>query len=83
MSVGQSSPATAVGGNWLVYRVAEREEVKPEEFEKQKKEMEQAVLQSKRSLAYEAFRASLEKEMRSKGKLEINEQNLRRLGSPS
>jgi len=45
--------------------------------------MEQAVLQGKRSLAYEAFRASLEKEMRSKGKLEINEQNLRRLGSPS
>jgi peptidyl-prolyl cis-trans isomerase D len=83
MSVGQSSPATAIGGNWLVYRIAEREEAKPEEFEKQKKEMEQAVLQSKRSLAYEAFRASLEKEMRSKGKLEINEQNLRRLGSPS
>jgi peptidyl-prolyl cis-trans isomerase D len=83
MGVGQSSPATAIGGNWLVYRVAEREEAKPEEFEKQKKEMEQAVLQGKRSLAYEAFRASLEKEMRSKGKLEINEQNLRRLGSPS
>lgn len=83
MTVGQTSPATAVGGNWLVYRVAEREEAKPEDFEKQKKEMEQAVLQSKRSLAYEAFRTSLEKEMRSKGKLEINEQNLRRLGNPS
>jgi len=83
MGVGQSSAATAIGGNWLVYRIAEREEAKPEEFEKQKKEMEQAVLQGKRSLAYEAFRSSLEKEMRSKGKLEINEQNLRRLGSPS
>ncbi len=81
MTVGQTSPATSVGANWLVYRIAEREEAKQEEFEKQKKEMEQAVLQSKRSLAYEAFRTSLEKEMRSKGKLEINEQNLRRLGN--
>ena len=83
LSVGQSSPATAIGGNWLVYRVAAREEAKPEDFEKQKKEMEQAVLQDKRSLAYQAFRDSLEKEMKSKGKLEINEQNLKRLGSPT
>ncbi|MBI3664098.1 MAG: peptidyl-prolyl cis-trans isomerase [Acidobacteria bacterium] len=83
MAVGQSSPATAVGSNWLVYRLAEREEAKPEDFEKQKKEMEQAVLQSKRSLAYEAFRTSLEKEMRSRGKLEINEKNLLRLNVPA
>ena len=83
MTVGQTSSATNVGGNWLVYRVAAREESKPEEFEKQKKDMEQAVLQNKRSLAFEAFRNSLEKEMRSKGKLEINEQNLKRLGSPA
>ncbi len=80
MSVGQASPATAIGGNWLVYRVASREDAKPEDFEKQKKDMAQSVLQSKRSIAYEAFRDSLEKEMRSKGKLEINEQNFKRLG---
>ncbi|MCL4524003.1 MAG: peptidyl-prolyl cis-trans isomerase [Acidobacteria bacterium] len=83
MTVGQTSPATAVTGNWLVYRVAEREEAKPGDFDKQKKEMEQAVLQSKRSLAYEGFRNALEKEMRSKGKLELNEQNIRRLERPS
>ncbi len=81
MSVGQASPATAIGGNWMVYSVASRESAKPEDFEKQKKEMEQAVLSSKRSLAYEAFRDSLEKEMKSRGKLEINEQNLKRLST--
>jgi peptidyl-prolyl cis-trans isomerase D len=81
MSVGQVSPASALGGNWLVYRVVSREDAKPEDFEKQKREMEQAVLSGKRSLAYEAFRESLEKEMKRKGKLEINEQNLKRLGT--
>jgi peptidyl-prolyl cis-trans isomerase D len=83
MAIGQSSPAVVVGSNWLVYSVTEREEAKPEEFEKQKKQMEQAVLQEKRSLAFEAFRSALEEKMRKDGKLQFNQQNLKKLAGPA
>jgi len=83
MPLFQTSPATAVDANWIVFRVVEREDAKPDEFEKQKKQMEQAVLQNKRSLAFEAFRAALEKRMKDDGKLQMNEQNMKRLLSPS
>jgi len=83
LGVGQTAPPVSLGTNWMVFRVAVREEAKPEEFEKQHKDLEQQVLQSKRSLAYEAFRSALEDRMKREGKLKIMQDNLRRLGSSS
>ena len=83
LAVGQTAPPVSLGANWMVFRVVVREEAKPEEFEKQRKDLEQQVLQSKRGLAYEAFRSALEDRMKREGKLKIMQDNLRRLGSSS
>jgi len=83
LAVGQTAPPVSLGANWMVFRVVVREEAKPEEFEKQRRDLEQQVLQSKRGLAYEAFRSALEDRMKREGKLKIMQDNLRRLGSSS
>jgi len=83
LPVGQVGAPTPLDANWLVYRAVAREEAKVEDFEKQRKEIEQQVLQSKRQLTYEAFRLALEQRMKQEGKLKIMPENLKRLGSAS
>ena len=83
MSVNSISAPTSLGGRWVVYRLAAREEASPAELEKQRKELTDQLLGSKRSVTYEAFRASLEDRLRKEGKLRINTENYRRLTSTS
>lgn len=83
LGVGQTGPPAAVGQNWVVYRVKEREEAKPEELEKQRKEIERQVLQTKQAQAYEAFRSALEARLKQEGKVKINSANIKRLGGPA
>ncbi len=83
LAVGQTGPAVFLGANWVVYRVVAREEPKPEEFEKQRKEIELQVLQGKREVAYDAFRSALEDRMRREGKLKLMPENVKRLSSPA
>ena len=82
-AAGQVAPPAFLGANWVVYRVVAREEAKPEDFEKQRKDIEQQVLQSKRGLAYEAFRSALEDRMKREGKLKYIPENYRRITSPA
>jgi peptidyl-prolyl cis-trans isomerase D len=70
-----------LGQNWLVYRVAEKQEANPADFDKQKKELTEAVLQSKRSLAFEAFRTALEDRLKQEGKLKLMPEKLKIFGS--
>jgi peptidyl-prolyl cis-trans isomerase D len=70
-----------LGQNWLVYRVAEKEEPNPADFEKQRKELTEAVLQSKRSLAFEAFHTALEDRLKQEGKLKLMPEKLKTFGS--
>jgi peptidyl-prolyl cis-trans isomerase D len=79
LPVGRVGPPALVGTNWLVYRVAEREEPKAEDFVKQHKDLEQQVLQSKRQVAYEAFRSALEDRMKREGKLKMMPDTLKQL----
>ena len=72
-----------LGQNWLVYRVSEKQEPNPADFEKQKRELTEAVLQSKRNLAYEAFRTSLETRLKQEGKLKLMPEKLQTFGAPS
>jgi peptidyl-prolyl cis-trans isomerase D len=72
-----------LGANWFVYRVADKEEPNPSDFEKQKKQLTEQVLQSKRSLAFEAFRTSLETRLRQEGKLQIMSDKLKGFGDLS
>jgi hypothetical protein len=55
----------------MVYRVAEKTEPNPADFDKQKKELVDQVLQDKRGIAFEAFRSALEARLKQEGKLKI------------
>src|SRR6267378_1084534 len=72
-----------LGQNWLVYRVAEKQEPNPADFEKQKKELTESVLQSKRELAFQAFRTALEDRLKKEGKLKLMPEKLKGFGTAS
>jgi len=77
---GDVGPPLNLGSNWLVYKVVEKQEPKPEDFDKQKKEITDAVLQNKRSLAFEAFRTALEDRLKKEGKLQMMPEKLKGFG---
>ncbi len=83
LPVGQAGEPVAVGTNWVVYRVAQHDPVNQDDFAKQKTTLEAQVLQKKRQTAYELFRSSLEKRLRQEGKLRVNQDNMKRLTTPS
>ncbi|MGH9743966.1 MAG: peptidylprolyl isomerase [Candidatus Acidiferrum sp.] len=68
-----------LGSNWLVYKVVDKQEPNPADFEKQKQQITDAVLQSKRSLAFEAFQTALEDRLRKEGKLQLMPDKLKSL----
>jgi peptidyl-prolyl cis-trans isomerase D len=80
---GDIGAPLTLGANWFVYRVAEKEEPNPADFEKQKKELTDQVLQTKRNLAFEAFRTSLEARLKQEGKLQIMSDKLKSFGDLS
>jgi peptidyl-prolyl cis-trans isomerase D len=83
LKAGDVGAPLNVGANWFVYRVAEKQEPNPADFEKQKKDLTDQVLQTKRNLAFEAFRTSLEARLRQEGKLQIMSDKLKGFGDLS
>jgi hypothetical protein len=63
-----------------VYRVAEKVEPNPDDFEKQKKDLTDQVLQDKRSLAFQTFRTALEDRLKKEGKLTIYQDKMKTFG---
>ncbi len=80
---GDVGPPLNLGSNWLVYKVVDKQEPKPEDFDKQKKEITEQVLQNKRSLAFEAFRTALEDRLKKDGKLQLMPEKLKGFGDVS
>jgi peptidyl-prolyl cis-trans isomerase D len=78
---GDVGAPVSLGPNWLVYRVVEKDEPNPDDFEKQKKELTDQALQNKRTLAFEAFRTALEKRLLQEGKLKLMPDKLKSFGS--
>jgi peptidyl-prolyl cis-trans isomerase D len=70
-----------LGQSWLVYRVAEKQEPNPAEFEAQKKQLTEEALQTKRNLAFEAFRTALESRLKQEGKLKMMPEKLKSFGT--
>ncbi len=70
-----------MGQNWLVYRVAEKSEANPADFDKQKKQLTDELLQSKRNLAFEAFRTALDNRLKQEGKLKLMPDKLKGFGT--
>ncbi len=81
MKPGDVGSPLNLGANWLVYRVADKQQPDPADFEKQKKDLTEQVLQSKRSLAFEAFRTALETRLTQEGKLKIMPEKLKSFGA--
>src|SRR5215831_15723712 len=71
----------SLGQNWLVYRVAEKVEADPANFEAQKKQLTDELLQSKRDVAFKAFRSALSERLRKEGKLKMMPEKLKSFGS--
>lgn len=81
MTVGQVPPPQHLGANWLVYRVADKQEPNPADFDKQKATLTDQALQEKRSLAFQAFQTSLENRLRDEGKLQLMPDKLKGFGN--
>ena len=83
LKAGDVAPPLNLGSNWMVYAVVEKQEPNPTDFDKQKKDLTEQVLQSKRELAFQAFRTALEGRLTQEGKLKIMPEKLARLSSYS
>jgi peptidyl-prolyl cis-trans isomerase D len=70
-----------MGASWVAYQVVEKIEPNPADFEKQKKTITDTLLQSKRGLAFEAFRTTLEERLKQEGKLKLMEDKMRSFGT--
>ena len=69
-----------MGVSWVAYQVVEKVEPDPAEFEKQKQKITETLLQSKRSMAFDAFRLSLEERLKQQGKLKLMPDKMRGFG---
>jgi peptidyl-prolyl cis-trans isomerase D len=78
---GDVGAPLSLGQNWLVYRVAEKVEANPANFEAQKKQLTEELLQSKREVAFEAFRQALSDRLKQEGKLRLMPEKLKNFGS--
>ena len=83
LKTGNVGPPLNLGANWLVYEVVDKQEPNAADFEKQKQEITGAVLQNKRSLAFEAFRTALEDRLKKEGKVQVMPEKLKGFGSLS
>jgi peptidyl-prolyl cis-trans isomerase D len=80
---GQTADPVFLGANWVIFRVLDHQAPNMADLPKQRKDVTDQMLQTRRQLAYDAFRTSLENRLKSEGKLQYNSENMRRLTSSS
>ena len=83
MPVGQLSAPTQLSGAWVVYKVVAHQPVLPEDLAAQRDQIQQQLLQAKQGAAFDAFRTALEDRLKKEGKLNINDEALKRLSKTS
>ena len=83
LAAGQTSDAVPLGADWAVYRVLERQPANPADLAKQQQDIQQQLLDARRTMAFEAFRTALDNRTRQAGKLRLNVENLKRITAPS
>ncbi len=81
LNVGEAGAPLSLGNNWLVCQVTAKDEPNPADFEKQKRELEEQVLQNKRGLAFEAFRSALEDRLKKEGQVKLVPERMKDLGT--
>ena len=77
---GDAGAPLHVGVSWIAYQVLEKVEPNPADFEKDKQKITDTLLQSKRNLAFEAFRTALEERLKQEGKLQLMQDKMRGFG---
>jgi peptidyl-prolyl cis-trans isomerase D len=80
MKPGDVGTPLSLGTNWLVYKIADKQEPNPADFAKQKKDLTDQVLQTKRGVAFRAFQTQLEARLKQEGKLKIMPDKLKTFG---
>jgi peptidyl-prolyl cis-trans isomerase D len=83
MKIGQVSAPTQSGTNWFVYRLVSHDVPNPADLAAQSKDIEQQLLQSKESEAFEAFHTALIDRLKREGKLTINSEAVSRITTSS
>jgi peptidyl-prolyl cis-trans isomerase D len=83
MKPGELGVPLSLGANWMVYRVDSKDEPNPDDFEKQKKALTGQLLQTKRTVAFEAFKTALENRLKQEGKVKLMPDKLAGFGSLS
>lgn len=83
MKPGDVAAPLSLGTNWIVYRVADKQEPNPADFDKQKKELTDQVLQAKRTVAFDSFRSGLETRLKQEGKLQLMPEKMKGLSDLS
>ncbi|HWZ24816.1 MAG TPA: peptidyl-prolyl cis-trans isomerase [Verrucomicrobiae bacterium] len=81
MKPGDVGAPMSLGNTWMVYRVDTKEEPNPSDFEKQKKTLTEQLLQTKRSVAYEAFKTALDNRLKQEGKVKLMTDKMAGFGS--
>ena len=72
-----------MGSSWVAYQLLDKVEPNPADFNAQKQKITDTLLQSKRNMAFDAFRIALEDRLKQEGKLKISTDKLRSFGDMS
>jgi len=80
LKTGDTGAPLALGANWLVYQLKAKIEPNPDDFMKQRMELADAVLKTKRELSFEAFQTSLEERLKKEGKVKLMPERLKEFG---
>src|SRR5450432_34386 len=81
MKPGDVGAPLSLGANWMVYRLDSQDEPNPADFDKQKKTLAEQLLQTKRAVAFEAFKTALENRLKQEGKVKLMPDKLAGFGS--
>jgi peptidyl-prolyl cis-trans isomerase D len=81
LPVGQTGDPVFLGANWVIFRVLEHQAPNEADLPNQRKDITDQMLQTRRQMAYEAFRTALESRLKSNGQLVYNDENMRRLAN--
>lgn len=81
LKVGEVGTPLNLGNSWVVYQVAEKQTSNMADFEKQKKDLLRDVVQAKKQMAFEAFRAALDNRLKEEGNLKMMPDKLKGFGS--
>jgi peptidyl-prolyl cis-trans isomerase D len=80
LKTGDVGTPTPMGASWVAYQVVDKVEANPADLEAQKGKILDTLLQSKRNMAFDAFRISLEDRLKQEGKLKLMPEKLRNFG---